>query len=74
MMKKSECEPAIRHLARAWANTKEQPPGWHPCFGEFKSWLQAKGFGHYLNFRSVMPASDVAEQWFDQELGQTWRN
>lgn len=74
MMKKSECEPAVRKLVREWANTQEQPPGWHPSFGEFKTWLRTQGYGHYLEFRSEMPANDVAEQWFDQELKQAWRN
>ena len=74
MTKKAECEMAIRQLVHTWAGTKAQPPGWHPSFGEFKDWLRAQGYGHYLEFRSVMPANDVAEQWFDQELKQTWRN
>lgn len=74
MNKKAECEAAIRHLVHEWTKTQEQPSGWHPSFGSFKSWLREQGYGHYLEFRSVMPASDVAEQWFDQELKQGWRN
>ncbi|KQQ60152.1 hypothetical protein ASF84_05450 [Pseudomonas sp. Leaf127] len=73
-MKKDECEAAIRHLAHEWAKTQEQPPGWHPSFSSFERWLNDCGYGHYLEFKGVMSASDIAEQWFDQELKQGWRN
>lgn len=73
-MKKPECNTAIRRLVRDWANTQEQPTDWHPSFGTFVSWLKENGHGHYLNFRSVMGPLYDAEQWFDQELKQTWRN
>ncbi|MCO7566445.1 hypothetical protein NJF44_10675 [Pseudomonas guariconensis] len=73
-MKKTDCEPAIRQLAREWARTQDQQPGWHPSFHDFKRWLESRGYGHYLEFRSNMPASDEAERWFDDELKQVWRN
>ena len=73
-MKKPECEAAIRQLAHDWAKTQVQLPDWHPSFRDFKNWLDSRGFSHYLDFRSVMPAIDEAERWFDQELGQTSRN
>lgn len=73
-MKKDDCEAAIRQLAHDWAKTQPQSSDWHPSFSDFKEWLGKSGFGHYLKFRSVMPAVDEAERWFDQELGQTWRN
>lgn len=73
-MSKVESEQAIRYLVHEWAKTQEQPEGWHPSFGAFTRWLDEKGYGHYLKFRSRMPAREVAEQWFDQELKQTWRN
>lgn len=73
-MTKNESEIAIRPLVHDWAKTQEQPTGWHPSFGAFVSWLKQNGYGHYLDFNSRMGASTDAEQWFDQELGQTWRN
>lgn len=73
-MKKAECETAIRQLARDWAATQPQTPEWHPSFGDFKTWLVNHGFGHYLNFRSEMPASDEAQRWFNDELKQAWRD
>ncbi len=73
-MKKTECEAAIRPLVHQWARTQEQQPGWHPSFGDFTTWLRDNGYGQYLSFKSVMPARDVAEQWFDEELKQGWRN
>lgn len=73
-MRKSECEAAIRQLAHDWASGQPRSPGWHPSFTDFKEWLGNRGFGHYLDFRSVMPAVDEAERWFDQELRQTSRN
>lgn len=73
-MKKDECEAAIRQEARAWAETQDQTHDWHPHFADFKKWLESRGHGHYLSFRSVMPAIDEANRWFDDELGQDWRN
>lgn len=73
-MKRSECQPAIRRLVHEWAAAQERPTNWHPSFGAFASWLKENGYGQYLVFRSTMGASFDAEQWFDQELKQGWRN
>lgn len=75
-MKKTECEKAIRHLCRVWGKEKGvlRYPESEPCFYEFKLWLRQKGYGHYLNFRSVAGADYDAELWFDQEFKKTWRN
>ncbi len=71
-MKKDEAETAIRHLAHKWAEATGVQPGAGKLrsFGAFRSWLDDKGYGHYLDFRSVRGASADAETWFDQELGQ----
>lgn len=71
-MKKDDAEKAIRYLCGQWAN--EEPPGDHPSFSRFKAWLRRKGYGGYLDFRSVGGADYAAEMWFDQEFKQTWRN
>jgi hypothetical protein len=75
-MKKTEAEPAIRSLCHEWADSVGFYPasGKQPSFADFKTWLAAKGYLHYLDFRSTMGANTDAEQWFDQELRQTWRN
>lgn len=75
-MTKDEAEKAIRYLCHEWANeravgrTVEAPAS----FPNFKAWLLSKGYGHYLNLRSVAGAHEDAERWFDQEFKQTWRN
>jgi len=73
---KAECERAIRGLVRKWANLKGILPGSAemPCYSEFRSWVNGQGYSHYLDFRSVAGPSYDAEQWFDEELKQTWRN
>ena len=70
MVKKAEAEAAIRHLATKWASETNYvaKPGWYPSFSDFKDWLSANHFGHYLNFRSTFSASTVAEHWFEDEL------
>jgi hypothetical protein len=75
-MKKSEAEPIIHHLSHQWAQATGFDPasGAQPSFPAFTSWLAAKGYLHYLNFRSVRGAHGDVEQWFDEELHQTWRN
>jgi hypothetical protein len=75
MFTKAECEKAIRHLCHEWAKelgihvSPENDPG----FSKFRIWLEEKGFGSYLKFRSVAGALYDAEMWFDQEMKQTWR-
>jgi hypothetical protein len=75
-MKKSEAESAIRHLCHVWGDEVGMPRAAEsePSFFAFKSWVDQKGYGHYLNFRSVRGASADAELWFDEEFKQQWRN
>jgi hypothetical protein len=75
-VKKSEAEPIVRHLVSQWAHASgfEPASGKQPSFSAFKTWLAENGYSHYLTFRSVRGAHDDAEQWFDEELRQTWRN
>jgi hypothetical protein len=76
MMKKAESEHAIRRLCHEWA--KEcgilHSPVNLPRFSAFKAWIVAKGYGGYLDFRSIAGPDYHAEMWFDQEFKQTWRN
>lgn len=76
MVKKGEAEEAIRHLCHEWAKECGIPrePVDQPSFSAFTSWLGTKGYSHYLRFRSVRGASRDAEDWFDKEFKQTWRN
>lgn len=75
-MKRSEAEPAIRHLVRQWAKEAgvEIGSAEQPSFSAFKRWAGEQGHSAYFAFRSTMGALDDAERWFDQELGQAWRN
>ncbi|WP_416463424.1 hypothetical protein [Sphingomonas sp. VDB2] len=75
-MKKAEAEKAIRHLTHKWARENAVVVGADhmPSFGDFRDWLGREGYSDYLNFRSTMGAREDAEQWFDEELKQTWRN
>jgi hypothetical protein len=75
-MRKDDCERAIRYLCTEWARERgiPRPPVNQPSFSDFKSWLANKGYGQYLNFKSVRGPESDAEDWFDQELKQTWRN
>src|SRR5688572_29210964 len=77
-MTKAESEKVIRHLCSVWAREREIPmPSSYPqmaSFGAFTAWLDEKGYGHYLNFRSTMGPREDAERWFYQEFKQTWGN
>jgi hypothetical protein len=75
-MKKSEAEPAIRKLVHDWAGAAGVTVGQseQPSFSAFREWLSVNGYSHYLSFRSVAGPLEDAERWFDQELGQSWRN
>lgn len=75
-MKKRDAEKAIRHLCHEWAKSKGIPHARvdQPSFGEFKSWLNEKGYSKYLDFRSSLSPLYDAEMWFDQEFKQMWRN
>lgn len=75
MDKKADCEKAIRYLCGVWAKERGIPMTGevHAGFSQFKSWLNEKGYSHYLNFRSTTGSDYVAELWFDQEFHLTWR-
>ncbi len=75
-MKKSDAEAAIRLLChKSAAATAFQPEsGEMPSFRAFCSWLKDNNYGHYLDFRSRYDKEADAEQWFDEELKQMWRN
>ncbi len=75
-VKRSEAEPAIRHLVHQWASAcgVEVGSARQPSFIAFRRWVDEQGHSRYFAFRSTMGALDDAERWFDQELRQTWRN
>ena len=75
-MKKEDCEKAVRSLCHEWPNAIGLSGAKlkHPSFTDFKSWLNARGYSHYLDFRSVRGPEEDAEMWFDEEFKQTWRN
>ncbi|WP_281803481.1 hypothetical protein [Methylocystis echinoides] len=74
MTNKAECESVIRHLSHEWAAQAGVNVGVdHASFSAFESWLSGKGYSHYLSFRSVRGSREDAEQWFDEEMKQTWR-
>ncbi len=75
-MKKSEAEPAIRHLIGKWLSENSAEQSHHesgPRFSDFHTWLNLNGYGHYLNFRSTMGPLFDADLWFDEETGQLWK-
>ena len=53
----------IRSLYDQWSAGLTPAERKHPSFYAFKSWLEAKGYSHYLKLRSR----------FDQEFKQMWR-
>lgn len=73
-MTQAEAEAAIRKLARDWSGELPEGERAHPSFATFRHWLHLKGYSHYLEFRATIGAQNLAEQWFDHELGQAWRN
>ncbi|TWF53300.1 hypothetical protein FHW37_104579 [Neorhizobium alkalisoli] len=73
-MKRAEAEKAIRSLSTTWFATLSRNEQEHPSFGTFSNWLRENGYSDCLDFRSTMGANYDAEMWFDQELGQSWRN
>jgi hypothetical protein len=78
-MKKSDSEQAIRQLCDEWRKECEAARTWseqadHPSFSQFTAWLDRKHYSHYLNFRSAEGSRQAAEQWFDEEFKQSWRN
>ncbi len=75
-MKKPEAEKAIRYLSTEWVREMNIDIAYPamPSFSSFETWLHSKGYGHYLTFRSVRGSRADAEDWFDEELKQSWRN
>lgn len=73
-MKKADAEKGIRALCTEWAGTLPPEKLVHPSFSAFTSWLEAKGHGSFLDFKSTTGARYDAAMWFDDELGQSWRN
>lgn len=75
-MKRSEAEPAIRHLVHQWAKEAGVAVGSteQPSFSAFRRWASERGHSAYFTFRSTMGALEDSERWFDQEMGQSWRN
>lgn len=71
-MTKRESEQVIRPLVGQWANSLSNEGRQHPSFSDFKTWLHDNGYGHYLDFRSVMGADYDAEVWFDDEMKLMW--
>lgn len=74
-MKRSDCKKAFPSLCAEWVKDAGLTPEElkHPSFSAFKSWLRARAYDHYLNFRSRAGSDYDAELWFDQEFKQTWR-
>ena len=75
-MKKADAEHYIRHLCYEWGDAMgiPRPSIEAPSFYSFKEWCTEKNYGHYFEFRSKTGSHRDAEQWFDEEFGQTWRN
>ena len=73
-MKQAEAEQLIRSLVREWADLPRHSARTEsfPSFSDFWSWMDLR-YPAAKKFRSTMGADYMAEMWFDQELGQTWR-
>ena len=74
-MKKPESESLIRSLDHDWATEVgfSRESGELPSYRDFRAWLLEMR-PDALRFRSTMGADYDAEMWFDEELGQMWRN
>lgn len=74
MVKKAEAQSTIEYLAARWADETGYvaKQGHYPSFSNFKSWLSANNWSHYLNFRSPTASYD-AENWFEAALKNWWR-
>jgi hypothetical protein len=74
-MAKDEAEGFIRSLCQDWAKLKgvKPSPREAPSFSDFFSWLQQK-YSDVLSFRSSTSVRADVERWFDDELGQNWRD
>lgn len=70
-MRKAEAEPIVRVLCHDWASEQNNADLIRPSVWSFRSWMDARGYGHYLQFRSVGGPYMAAEMWFDAELKET---
>lgn len=75
-MKKDEAETKIRHLCSRWADHKgiTMDGSVDPSFIEFCGWVRSEGYGSVFDFRGRGGPLAYANQWFDQEFKQTWKN
>lgn len=75
-MKRPEAERAIRQLTHDWAAAHGVQPGSAkmPSFSAFHRWVLNRGGAACFEFRSTLSPLEDAENWFDQELRQAWRN
>ena len=75
MVLKAEAERVNRHIATEWMHETgyEPKPGHYPSFYSFQTWLENKGHGQYLNFRSQISPRHLAEGWFEEEIRNYWR-
>ena len=74
LVKKEECERALRHLCHVWwkeSGLSATSEG-HPSFTQFFAWV-VQNYPSYLNFRTTITVSFEVDMWFDQEFKQTWR-
>lgn len=74
-MKKDEAQRIIRALTHDWVRSTgfNKASGEMPSFSDFKTYVEQRT-PDALRFRSTRGPIEDAETWFDQELGQTWRN
>ncbi|WP_139221185.1 hypothetical protein [Bosea sp. OK403] len=71
----ADAEAHIRRLCKVWADERGIPHAATnpPSFLAFSQWMDEKGYSHVFSFRATIGAKQMAEMWFDQELGQMWR-
>lgn len=73
-VKKSVARPEIRRLCHVWkAELYPETTANRLHFSDFADWLR-QHHPALLQFRSTMGPLEDAEQWFDDEFGQAWRN
>ena len=73
VMLKPDAERLVRTLCRDWPSGQPLSVREHPRFLSFKAWLNER-HPEALGFRSLAGPNYDAERWFDDELGQSWRN
>ncbi len=75
MIKIDEAERIVRSHATEWARLhgvsigQEEMPSWL----DFRDWLLSNN-SNALSFKCVGGSKARAEKWFEDELGQSWRN